>query len=133
MYHYTSIPDSCTMISFRSGTTVFRLEYQDDGAVAVLASNDRYLTARMNGSLYADRDSANTEKERFVVTVVNRPLLILKCDYGFVGLKSAANPRLECNKATYEIIVMEHTPRPEYYFKGRCECQGVLGGREEGS
>ena len=48
----------------------------------------------------------------------NRPVLVLKCDQGFVGYKSATSTRLECNKATYETIVVERTDKGMVHLKG---------------
>lgn len=91
----------------QSGKGLFSLEWLDDGAAAIKASNGKYLTARMNGSLYAVSDEVS-EKERFLITIINKPRLVLKCDYGFVGLKTPTNPRYECNRATYDSIILQH-------------------------
>jgi fascin 1/2 len=103
----------------KSGTGVFTIEYLDGGVVAIKASNGKYLTARMNGSLYAVSDAVS-DKERFIITIINRPILVLKCEFGFVGLKSANNNRVECNKVSYNQIFLEHTDGKsgEYYLKG---------------
>ena len=113
---YLTLSTSCC----RSNSGLFHFEWQDDGAIALRAQNGRYITAKMNGSLYATSDSPN-EKELFYMTIVNRPILVLKCDYGFVGFKSTSNPRIECNKATYDVIYLEHTDgqNASYYLKGR--------------
>ena len=55
----------------------------------------------------------------------NRPVLVLKCDQGFVGYKSATSTRLECNKATYETIVVERTDKGMVHLKGT-NCIKVL-------
>ena len=83
------------------------------------ATNGRYITARLNGSLYAVSDCV-TSKEKFVITILNRPLFILKCDYGFIGFKTPTNPRLECNKSIYDLFYLEHAngESPAYYIKG---------------
>lgn len=103
-----------------SGTGLFSIEWQDDGAVALKASNDKYVTAKMNGSLYAVSDSCG-DKERMILTVINRPILILKCDFGFIGFKSASNARIECNKASHDVIYLEHNSGRSgaYHLKGR--------------
>lgn len=103
----------------RSATGLFDIEHLDGGQIAFKASNGKYLNARMNGSLFATSDSIS-DKERFYITIINRPLLMLKCDYGFIGFKSANNPRIECNKASADVIYLEHTngKSAEYFFKG---------------
>lgn len=44
-----------------------------------------------------------------------RPILVLKCEQGFVGPKGV---RLECNKANYETIQVIRGPKGAVYFKG---------------
>lgn len=108
------------------------MDWQDDGSVAIKASNGRYLTAKMNGSLQATSD-ALTEKERFFVTIINRPILVLKCEFGFVGWRTSTNPRYECNKTTYSVILVEHAKGKSaaYYFKGR-RSKGKSDGNSKG-
>ena len=96
---------------------MFFFEYREDGSVAIKAKNGRYITARMNGSLYADKDAVS-EKEVFIITIINRPVIVLKTDYGFVGAKTANNPRVECNKVSYVTLEFENGEGPDYYFKG---------------
>lgn len=48
-----------------------------------------------------------------------RPILVLKCEQGFVGYKSPQSPKLECNKASYETIQVERSEKGVVYFKGR--------------
>jgi fascin 1/2 len=43
----------------------------------------------------------------------------LKCDQGFVGYKTNACPRLECNKASYETIRVERDEKGVVFFKGQ--------------
>jgi len=102
---------------YRSPTGLFQIEYQPDGAVAIRGSNGRYLMARMNGSLYAVSDSPSSAQELFLMVIINRPLLVLRCEYGFVGLKSANNPRYECNKTVYDVFFVE-AAGSAYYLKG---------------
>lgn len=46
------------------------------------------------------------------------PILVLKCEQGFVGLRQGST-KLECNKATYETIVVERAEKGIVYFKGK--------------
>ena len=55
---------------------------------------------------------------RYFFYLVNRPVLVLKCDQGFVGYKAAGATKLECNKATYETIQVERADKGQVYFKG---------------
>ena len=120
---YLCFSSSCLYVSslllsvFRSGSGLFFFEYREDGSVAIKASNGKYITARMNGALYADKDGV-TEKEVFIMTIVNRTLIVLKTEYGFVGPKTAGNPRMECNKVQIVTLTFEIGPEAQYYFKG---------------
>ena len=82
------------------------MTYLDDGMVTLRASNGKLVSAHFNGSLCAINDGVEA-KNRFDVTLVNRPVLVLMCDFGFVGAKTSGNPRLECNKANYDHIFVE--------------------------
>jgi len=101
----------------RSPSGLFTIEWLEDGSVGIRATNGRYVTARMNGSLYGVSDSLG-DRERFIMTIINRPLLVLRCDYGFVGFRTPNNPRYECNKAYYDVIYVEQSNSPAYYLKG---------------
>ena len=59
------------------------------------------------------------ENTKYYFYLINRPVLVLKCDQGFVGYKSSSSTRLECNKATYETIVVERTDKGMVHLKGR--------------
>jgi fascin 1/2 len=50
--------------------------------------------------------------------LINRPILVLKCEQGFVGYRAPGNTKLECNKATYETILVERGLKGMVYFKG---------------
>ena len=111
----------------RTGTaTLFEFEWLEDGSIAMKASNGNYVTARMNGSLYAV-SSAVTDKERFVMRLVNRPILVLKGDHGFVGLKNSKSARVECNKSVYDAIYLEYNEDGTYSFKNASDTNDLVG------
>ncbi|GLH06603.1 Protein singed [Gryllus bimaculatus] len=66
---------------------------------------DRYWTLETGGGIQASSDK--------------KPILVLKCEQGFVGYKSASSPKLECNKATYETIQVERSEKGVVFFKGQ--------------
>ena len=113
-----------SLLSYFSGDSscLFDIEWQDDGSLGIKASNGSYLLARQNGSLYAVSDSI-TDKEKFYLAIINRPILVLKCAFGFVGFKSPSNPRIECNKSMVETIYLEYTKGQDaaYHFKGEVD------------
>lgn len=101
----------------RSSNALFDLLWQNDGSVAFRANSGRYVITKRSGHLYATSDSID-EICKYYFYLVNRPILVLKCDQGFVGYKSASSPKLECNKATYETILVERGDKGLVYFKG---------------
>lgn len=101
----------------RSSNALFDLLWQSDGSVAFRANSGRYVATKRSGHLYAIADAVE-ETCKYYFYLVNRPILVLKCEQGFVGYRSAGSPKLECNKATYETIRVERGERGMVYFKG---------------
>ena len=101
----------------RSSNALFDLVWQGDGSVAFRANNGRYVITKRSGHLYATSDNIDDNCKYFFY-LVNRPILVLKCEQGFVGYKSASSPKLECNKATYETIQVERGEKGIVHFKG---------------
>lgn len=102
----------------RSSNALFDLVWQGDGSVAFRANNGRYVITKRSGHLYATSDTVD-ETCKYFFYLVNRPILVLKSEQGFVGYKSASSPKLECNKATYETIQVERGDKGIVYFKGQ--------------
>lgn len=97
---------------------LFDLEWQGDGSIALKACNGLYIFNKQTGCLLA-QSTTITDKEKFKVKIVNRPLLVLKSEHGFVGQKTSTNLEYCCNRATYNIIFMEPSPEGgSYRFKG---------------
>lgn len=102
----------------RSEKCLFEIEWREKGLVAIKsAENGRYVTAKMAGNLCATVDSP-TDKELFKFRLMNRPLLVLRGEFGFVDFKSASNEKVECNKSTYDIIQVENGENGAYHLKG---------------
>lgn len=114
----------------RSSNALFDLIWQGDGSVAFRANNGRYVITKRSGHLYATADNMD-ENCKYFFYLINRPILVLKSEQGFVGYKSANNPKLECNKATYETIQVERADKGIIYFKGQngkywhCDSEGI--------
>lgn len=104
---------------YRSSNALFDLIWQKDGSVAFRANNGRYVITKRSGHLFANSDVIDDDTCKYYFYLVNRPILVLKCDQGFVGYKSAGNPKLECNKATYETIRVERGEKGLVHFKGK--------------
>ena len=89
------------------------------GAVALIASNGKYVGIRPNGQLVAKSTGVNNS-EMFYIKLINRPILVLKCGFGFVGKKktTASKPEYMCNKSVYEVLKLEYHEKGIYYIKG---------------
>jgi len=118
--------NSCRRPSLAAGLqesqpkSLFSIEWLDDGKVAFKSNgNNKYLTAKLNGSLNASTDALD-DKSKFTITVINRPILVLRCDFGFMGAKTPSSTKIECNKSNYDIFSVEHSTdgSPYYYIKG---------------
>lgn len=103
----------------KSSNALFDLVWQKDGSVAFRANNGRYVITKRSGHLFANSDVIDDVTCKYYFYLVNRPILVLKCEQGFVGYKASGNPKLECNKATYETIQVERGEKGVVYFKGQ--------------
>lgn len=103
---------------FRSASALFDLEWLEDGSIAFKANNGKYIGTKKSGHLYANCDGIE-DKTKYFFYLVNRPVLVLKGEQGFVGYKSANSNVLECNKATYETIQVERGEKGQVHFKGK--------------
>uniref|UniRef100_A0A0P4VVV5 Putative fascin-like domain protein n=2 Tax=Rhodnius TaxID=13248 RepID=A0A0P4VVV5_9HEMI len=101
----------------RSSNALFDLVWQGDGSVCFRANNGKFLATKRSGHLYANSDSVD-DTCKYYFYLINRPILVLKCEQGFVGYKAGSNIRLECNRATYETIQVERGDKGVVYFKG---------------
>ncbi|EDO44834.1 predicted protein [Nematostella vectensis] len=82
----------------------FTMEYHNN-QVAFKAHTGMYLTSNKQGQLL-DGTPELEEAGKFSMEIVNRPLLILKGEFGFIGCKTSTN-RLECNRAAYDVFTLE--------------------------
>jgi len=101
----------------RSDKGLFDLVWKEDGSVCFKASNGKYIGNKKSGHLFANCDSIE-DNTRYFFYLVNRPILVLKCEQGFVGYK-AGSVKLECNKASYETIQVERVENGLVHFKGQ--------------
>uniref|UniRef100_A0A2C9JG25 Fascin n=1 Tax=Biomphalaria glabrata TaxID=6526 RepID=A0A2C9JG25_BIOGL len=97
--------------------TQFIVEWLGDGTIAIKSNKGQYIQSRQTGQLVSVSDAV-TNKEKFYVKIINRPLLLLKNEHGFVGLKSSAKAEVQCSKTNYEIIYLESSNDGHYFIKG---------------
>jgi len=97
---------------------LFDLLWQEDGSVCFKAANGKYIGNKKSGHLYANCENKE-DNTKYFFYLINRPILVLKCDQGFVGYKAAGSVKLECNKANYETIQVERAEEGQVHFKGQ--------------
>ncbi|KAL6481272.1 hypothetical protein MHYP_G00093520 [Metynnis hypsauchen] len=95
----------CTA-SAKSASCFFDLEWKDS-KVSLKASNGKYLTAKKNGQLTASVDSAG-DQEQFVLKLINRPLIVLLGEHGFIGCRKQGTGTLDCNRSSYDVFQLEY-------------------------
>ena len=78
------------------------------GHVVLRAANGKFVSATATGHMRATSDTV-TDLEIFRLSLVNRPILVLKCEYGLVGYKNKANYKLECNKSQFNVVMLEES------------------------
>uniref|UniRef100_A0A3Q3KDC4 Fascin n=1 Tax=Monopterus albus TaxID=43700 RepID=A0A3Q3KDC4_MONAL len=94
----------CTA-STKSANSYFELEWRD-GRVCVRAANGKYVTAKKNGQLAAIVDNAG-EAEQFLMKLINRPLIVLRGEHGFIGARKPGMATLDSNRASYDVFQLE--------------------------
>lgn len=100
----------------RSADALFELIWHGDGSLSLRANNGKFLTTKRSGHLFATSDAID-DVAKFFFYLINRPILVLKCEQGFVGVRQGTS-KLECNKATYETIVVERAQKGVVHLKG---------------
>ncbi|XP_060951241.1 fascin-like [Limanda limanda] len=94
----------CTA-STKSANSFFELEWRD-GRVCVRAANGKYVIAKRNGQLSATIDNAG-EAEQFLMKLINRPIIVLRGEHGFIGARKAGTATLDSNRASYDVFQLE--------------------------
>jgi hypothetical protein len=95
----------------------FDIFWVKPGHVVIKGANGRYLTAAATGHMRATSESI-TDLDLFRISLVNRPILVLKCEYGLVGYKNKTSFKLECNKSTFNVIMLEESDDGCYHLRG---------------
>lgn len=81
--------------------THFTIEWMGP-MIALKASNGKYISIKPNGQMAAN--SATVEDNcKFVFEFINRPILVLRGEFGFVGVKGGSGT-LDCNRSQYDVF-----------------------------
>ena len=73
--------------------------------IAFRATNGKYISVKPNGQIAANTTEL-TDQCKFVFEFINRPILVLRGGFGFVGVKGNSGI-LECNRSHYDVFGME--------------------------
>nr|XP_056707967.1 fascin-like [Euleptes europaea] len=107
-------PNDCIVSSKQKDRNVwFELQYQDQKVM--LRIGDKYVSMRPNGQLLAIPKAAG-KSEDFLMVLINRPLLVLHTDAGYVGLCPGMK-RLEANCVSYVASSLSLTEEGYYNFQ----------------
>lgn len=71
--------------------------------IALKGDTGKYVSVKSNGKMSADSKEL-TDECKFVFDFINRPLLVLRGSFGFVGVKGARSGILECNRSHYDLF-----------------------------
>ena len=104
----------------KQANILFEINWVKPGHISLKGANGKYVSAAATGHMKAVSDTVS-DIETFKVSLVNRPILVLKCEYGLIGYKNRTNYKLECNKSTFNVIMLEESKdNPGYYcLKGK--------------
>ncbi|KPP71229.1 fascin-2-like [Scleropages formosus] len=97
-----------------AATTMFDIEWLGR-RVALRASNGKYISTKKNGQLAAV-SSMPGEDEQFMMKLINRPILILRGESGFVCHHKSSNT-LDANRSVYDIFTLLFSDGA-YHIKG---------------
>ncbi|KAK2866482.1 hypothetical protein Q7C36_002538 [Tachysurus vachellii] len=86
--------------------------------VALQASNGKYVCTKKNGQLAAVSDSIGND-EQFILKLINRPILILRGENGYVCHHKNSNT-LDANRSVYDIFTVQFSDGA-YHVKGAGE------------
>ncbi|XP_064423153.1 fascin-like [Latimeria chalumnae] len=108
--------DVIVAVPFQDEAVWFALHYV--GVKVCLLSPDRsgrYITVKPNGQLALGPTSPGRSEE-FYLKLVNRPLLILESEFGFVASAPGMH-RLDANRTSYEVIKTRALDSGYYHFQ----------------
>lgn len=89
---------------FSSPDCQFTIQWQGP-MVLFQASNGKFLKVTSNGQLSASGTQDENEC-KFVLEIINHPIVTLRSPYGFIGAKGASGI-LECNRSQYDVFRLQ--------------------------
>ena len=90
----------CTASNFSADDAQFVIEWAG-AMIRMKASNGKFVTVKSGGQLAANGSDAAEESASFVFEVVNHPIITMRNEHGFIGLRSGV---VECSRAQYDVF-----------------------------
>lgn len=93
----------------------FTIDWDDDGCAGIKGCDGKYLSNKATGALISSSSELG-DQQKFKIVIVNRPQLVLKSEFGFVG--TGTKGQYTCSKAKYDVLSVESTKKDTYIMKG---------------
>ncbi|XP_048411258.1 fascin-2b [Stegostoma tigrinum] len=93
---------------------MFEIEWRGR-RIAIKANNGKYIRTKKNGHLASVSDSVG-EDEEFTLKLINRPILVLRGDHGFVCHHKSSST-LDANRSVYDVFQLMFE-NGAYHIKG---------------
>lgn len=104
--YWTASPKSITASSEKvTPECIFQMKWNDD-KIALKASNGSYIASSSGGQLAPTCDNAHDETALFTIELMNRQILVLRCEHGYIGITDK-NDKIQCNRGTYDAMQVQ--------------------------
>ena len=89
-----------------SPDSVFQMEWYDN-KVSV-KNNDKYLKITSGGTVQPIGDAPTDPASLFVLELVNRHILVLRGEHGYIGMAGNSTNKIFCNRGTHDAMAVTY-------------------------